>query len=119
MPISQPVDPIPDDDAAIRAALEDAYLPGLLAALAYTTGDLTLLRDELRPDATQMQHPQAGMSDAAQAEARDLAFDALTRLRDSGNRPAPPPSTEDLRRMMAFIAGDDAVNDDYLPLLRE
>ncbi|HEX4778412.1 MAG TPA: NAD(P)/FAD-dependent oxidoreductase [Acidimicrobiia bacterium] len=119
MPISQPVDPIPDDDAAIRAALDDAYLPGLLAALAYTTGDLSLLRDELRPDPTQMQDPQAGMSPAAQAEARELAFDALRWFRDAGCAPVPPPSTEDLRRMMAFIAGDDAVNDDYLPLLRE
>ncbi len=39
------VEPITATDDEIRAALEDAELPPLLPALAYLTGDLSLLRD--------------------------------------------------------------------------
>ena len=39
-----------DDDATIRTALESADVPPLLAAVAHLTGDLSLLRDDLRPD---------------------------------------------------------------------
>jgi 4-hydroxyacetophenone monooxygenase len=120
MPISEPVEPIRADvdDTVIAAAVEDAYLPGLLAALAQATGDLSLLREELRPDPTRMREPQGGLAPERIAEAKSLALDALARFRDGACTVAPPPDTEALRRMMAFTAGE-AVTDAYLPLLRE
>src|ERR1700730_13568812 len=120
MPISEPVEPIRADvdDAVIAAAVEDAYLPGLLASLAQATGDLSLLREELRPAPTRMREPQGGLAPERIAEAKSLVLDALARFRDGGCTVAPPPDTEALRRMMAFAAGE-AVTDDYLPLLRE
>ncbi|MBV8949733.1 MAG: NAD(P)/FAD-dependent oxidoreductase [Actinobacteria bacterium] len=105
-------------DAVITAAVEDAYLPGLLAALAHATGDLSLLRPELRPDPNRMREPQGGLPPERIAEARALARDALIRFRDGGRVLAPAPGTEALRTMIAFVAGQP-VTDDYLPLLRE
>lgn len=37
----------PTDDAGLRRAIEQADLASLLAALAYVTGDLELLREDL------------------------------------------------------------------------
>ena len=54
------VEPIVASDAEIEHALAQAELPPLLAALAYVTGDLSLLRDELRPDPTLRRYPRAG-----------------------------------------------------------
>jgi 4-hydroxyacetophenone monooxygenase len=120
MPISEPVEPITADvdDAVIAAAVDEGYLPGLLAALAHATADLSLLRPELRPDPNRLREPQGGLSPDRIAEARALARDALIRFRDRGCVPAAPPDTEALRQMMAFAAGEN-VTDDYLPLLRE
>ena len=39
------------DDETLRRVLDDAFLPALLPALAQATGDLSLLRDDLRPAA--------------------------------------------------------------------
>ena len=44
------MDAITATDDEIRAALAEAEVPPLLPALAYVTGDLSLLRDDLRPD---------------------------------------------------------------------
>ena len=44
------IEPIVESDDEIRAALAEAEMPPLLPALAYLTGDLSLLRDGLRPD---------------------------------------------------------------------
>ena len=49
-PVRRRVEPIIESDDEIRAALADAEVPPLLPALAYLTGDLSLLRDDLRPD---------------------------------------------------------------------
>ena len=47
--ITRAIEPLTADDDAIRLALQDAFLPALLPALAQATGDFSLLRDELRP----------------------------------------------------------------------
>jgi 4-hydroxyacetophenone monooxygenase len=118
MPLEHETLPITDDDDVIRAALRHAEVPALLPALAYATGDLTLLRPHLRPDPARMLEPDAGISEEQKAEAFDLAFDALVRFRDGGGRMAPPPGTEALRAMLEFAVGGAAM-DDYLPLFRE
>src|SRR6478752_3135723 len=45
------------DDAAIEAMVRIASPPALLAALAQATGDLSLLRDDLRPAPGQLRDP--------------------------------------------------------------
>jgi 4-hydroxyacetophenone monooxygenase len=98
-----------------------ASLPPLLAALAQATGDLSLLRDDLRPDAERPRDPQGGMSTEQREAAREVAVEALKRLRDAspidtGTHSGTP--THTLRELMAFAIGE-RVSDDYLELLLE
>ena len=81
-------------------------MPPLLPALAYATGDLSLLRDDLRPDPLLVGHAP-GRADRRRSRRGpgELAFDALVRFRDGGSRPAPPPPDEDLLRIMEFAVG--------------
>lgn len=116
--ITPAMEPITADDDQIRAALEAAELPALLPALAFLTGDLSLLRPELRPDPLRMREPQSGLSDEQQAAIRALAFDAIVRYRDGGQVAAPAPGSDALQRIMGHCVGTD-VPAEYLPLLRE
>ena len=100
------VDPITATDDEMRTALAEAEIPPLLPALAYVTGDLSLLRDDLRPDPMLMGLPQGGMKHAQQTEARALALDALVRFRDRGCRAAPPPAHDDLVRIAEHVVVD-------------
>ncbi|GAA4168752.1 NAD(P)/FAD-dependent oxidoreductase [Gryllotalpicola koreensis] len=77
--------PITADDAFLARIVAEADLPSLLLALAAATGDRSLLRDELRPGFPPGDigpAPHGGLSDEAQALARELALAALTRVRD-------------------------------------
>jgi 4-hydroxyacetophenone monooxygenase len=112
------VPPLRDDDEAIAAAVEAADVPALLTSVAHLTGDVSLLRADLRPDPSRALEPDAGLSADQLAEARRLAVDALVRYRDGGGRPAPPPSDDDLRTMIEFLVGGETV-DSYLRLLEE
>ena len=112
------VEPIVGSDEEIRRHLEDAEVPPLLPALAYVTGDLSLLRDDLRPDPQLSALPQAGLSDEQQAEARRVALTKLIELRDGGSRPAPLPSDDDVLRIMEHAVGGSGMGE-YLPLLEE
>src|SRR4029078_12613395 len=72
-PFVREIEPIVESDAAIRAALQDAEVPPLLPALAYLTGDLSLLREGLRPDPLLLGMPQSGLTDAQLDEGPGLA----------------------------------------------
>jgi 4-hydroxyacetophenone monooxygenase len=113
-----PPEPITADDVTIRRALEDVDVAPMLAAIAYLTGDLGLLRPDLRPNPDLVMDPNAGLSPEQMGEARDMAAQALSRFRDGGSRPAAPATTADLRRMIAFLTGGHLA-DDYYPLLLE
>jgi 4-hydroxyacetophenone monooxygenase len=117
-PFVAAIEPITETDDEIRAYLAEAEVPPLLPALAYATGDMSLLRPELRPDPLLTAMPQGGLSDEQQAEARALALDALVRFRDGGCRPAPPPDDEQLLEMMQYAVGGAEMRP-YLPLLEE
>ncbi|MEZ5251950.1 MAG: NAD(P)/FAD-dependent oxidoreductase [Ilumatobacteraceae bacterium] len=117
-PFLHGVVPITESDEEIREALEAAELPPLLPALAYLTGDLSLLRPHLRPDPLMMSMPQGGLTDDQQAEVRAIALDVLRSYRDGGCQPAPAPSDDQLREILEFIVGGAPMGD-YLPLVEE
>ena len=112
------VEPITASDDEIRTALLAAELPSLLAAVAYATGDLTVLRPDLRVDPLLAREEKAGFTTEQQSAIREVAFDALTRFRDAGSVPHPPAGHESLQQIIEFVAGT-VVSADYLPLLEE
>ena len=61
------------DDATLRAGLAEAPPPPLLATVAQVTGDLGVLRADLRPDPTRFIEPGAGYTPEQAAEAREIA----------------------------------------------
>lgn len=113
------VEPIDATDAEIAAAVQEAELPALLAALAMLTGDEKLLADDLKPPSPSMTAriaPQGGMSAQAQAQARVMATQALIRYRDRGNAPPQAPSAAWLDRIIRFLIKTG--HDDCMDLLR-
>jgi 4-hydroxyacetophenone monooxygenase len=117
-PFTAPVAPVGDDTDSIARQLDDADLPALLPALAYATGDLTLLRSELRPDPLASQLPQGGLSDDQQRSVRELALQELVDFRDGGSMPASPPGGGDLLAILEHTVGAQDMGA-YLPMLME
>lgn len=107
------------DDALIIEMLRDAELPSLMPALAYATGDMALVGNDIRPPrqaAAVVVAPQGGMSKEQQDIARERAFNALRRLRDHGGVLAHPLThVEGQRLLLEFMTGE--VDDSYLPML--
>jgi 4-hydroxyacetophenone monooxygenase len=117
-PFIHDLEAITESDDELRAILDQAELPPLLPALAYATGDMSLLREDLRPDPLMFLMPNAGLTDEQAAAARELALAALIRFRDGGCVAAPVPSDDDVLRIMEFaVGGTDMAA--YLPLLEE
>jgi 4-hydroxyacetophenone monooxygenase len=106
------------DDAAIAAALSESTIGALLPAVADLTGDFSVLRADLQPDPDNILDPQAGLSTAQVAEARQVALDALIAYRDAGCPTRPPLDRQRLRELMAFAVGEKNV-DEYFDLLHE
>ena len=117
-PFIAPPLPITESDEDLRAVLAEAEIPPLLPALAYLTGDLSLLREEVRPNPLLNGMPQGGLTEEQLAIARDVAFAALQKYRDNGCKPGTPPTDADLLRIMEFAVGGSDM-DPYLPLLEE
>ena len=117
-PFVSGVSPITQSNEQIATALLEAELAPMLPALAYLTGDMSLLREDLRPDPLMLNMPFAGFTDEQQAEIRGLALETLVRYRDGGCTPAPAPTDEALLRMTEHTVGSDGMAD-YLPLLEE
>src|SRR5689334_9620731 len=115
MALAKPIEPITADDEFIRAALDDADVPALLPALAYITGDMSLLRDDVRIDPTLMIMDQGGLTPEQLATARQVAFDAILAFRDAGSRPGPPIEGADLARIVQFMAGGLPI-DEYMDM---
>ncbi len=119
-PFVAPPARITETDDEIRGILErpEIEIPPLLPALAYVTGDMSLLREELRPNPLMIGMPQGGLTEEQLATARELALGALIAYRDGGCRPVPPPPDDVLLRIMEFAVGGSAMGP-YLPLLEE
>ena len=105
-------------DAEIEAMVQKASPPALLAALAQWTGNLGLLRDDLRADPEHVREPTGGLSREQRQAARELGAETLRQLRD-GEIGAEPTSDRDaLRAIMEFALGEP-FSDAYFSLLLE
>ncbi len=111
-------DLIRDDDDTIREALEYANAPVTLAALVHLTGDVELLRGDIRVDNSRARDLQRGIGKKQQAIIRARALQVLTEYRDRGC-PAPPPlAPETLREILRFITGQE-LDEDCIRFLME
>jgi 4-hydroxyacetophenone monooxygenase len=104
-------------DEQLQAGIAAADVITLLLAAAHLTGDLSILRDDLRPDPLLLLQPDAGFTEAQLAAARALAFEALSRHRDVGAPAAPDPTPAALHAMIEFLVG--AATEEWYPVLRE
>jgi len=102
----------------LESILAEAQIPPLLPTLAYLTGDMSLLREEVRPDPELFGLEQGGLSLEQQAVARELALETILRWRDAGAKVAAPPSPSEVQEIMEFAVGG-AEMADYVPLLEE
>ena len=101
-------EPITEDDATIEAALKDAHVPSLMAALVHLTGDPSVIRGDIRPSrafATFLADPPGGITAEQQATIRARALAALKSYRDGGRLLAPAPSEDVVHEMMSFMIG--------------
>jgi len=92
------------DPGRVEAAFAAAEVPQLLCAVAHRTGDLSLLRDDLAPDQTQLLVPGHGLGPEQEAEARRLAAAAFLAHEASG-APEHVLGGAELRRIYAFLVG--------------
>jgi 4-hydroxyacetophenone monooxygenase len=109
--------PITESDDEIAAAVADVQPTPLLAAVAALTGDLSLLRDDLRPD-TGSFDPNAGLTEEQLAASRAAAVAAIAAYRDAGCPPPPALDAASLRRILEFLAGGP-MSDDYAAVMTE
>ena len=102
------------DDDQLKAALVDAHIPSLMLALVHLTGDMDLLRGDIRPH-MQFLNPDDGLTDQQRGWVRDLALEVLATHRDT---PAPfhDLSQAELLEMLSFMVGEP-VADDYVEFL--
>ncbi|MEZ5557918.1 MAG: NAD(P)/FAD-dependent oxidoreductase [Pseudomonadales bacterium] len=98
--------PITATDGDIAAALEQAHVPSLLAALVHLTGDVSLIRGDLRLAPDFFGDPQGGLSEAQQTRVRRMALDALRAYRDGGCERPPAPPGETIRELVDFITAE-------------
>ena len=80
---------ITEGDKELRALVEGAEIPVLLAALAAALGDVSLLEPNLSPPLPPIgatSQPQGGLDEAQISRGRQLAFEGLKRLRDEDIR---------------------------------
>jgi 4-hydroxyacetophenone monooxygenase len=103
-------------DERFDAALASAELYPLLCAVAHLTGDLSLLREDLALDQSQLLVPDHGLTPEQEAEARRLAGDAVRAHIRAGtpfesfptHTIAPPLSPEDCRQIFDFLVGRES-----------
>lgn len=103
---------ITESDDQLQQLVARVDLPSLLAALAAVTGDTTILAPELRPPLTPVDtigKPHAGMSPEAQEVAREVALNALKRVRDEKLNTPRALSERETREILTYLSnGNDS-----------
>jgi 4-hydroxyacetophenone monooxygenase len=94
-------------DEQLRAALQEANLPTLLASLAQLTGDGSWLTGRFRPGMPVGidDSDSAGLSEELQQAAREEAFSVLRAYFDGRLDPAPPPTPAQLEEWLNVSVG--------------
>ena len=95
-----------DTEPELDAALGDAHLPALIAALVHMTGDASWLRPEWTPVYTPLSRGETGLSPEVEADIRVRAKAAIQDYVAAGSPRMPSPDTPTLRRMMDFVGGE-------------
>ena len=105
-------------DAELERMLAGASVPALIMSLVHLTGDVSVLRGDIRPKKPLINEYHGGLSEEQNARVRGLALTALKDYRDRGCTLPPAPSAERVLEMMNFIAGEQ-VADEYVPMMLE
>ncbi|UXA09791.1 NAD(P)/FAD-dependent oxidoreductase [Mycobacterium sp. SMC-8] len=108
--------PFDDDDAVLRAAIDDASVPALLMSMVHMTGDLRILDELPRPFMLIAMDLQGGMTESDKQTVRDKAFHVARDYRDRGC-PAPfVPDRHQLRVMLDVISAGQVTDElvDYI-----
>jgi 4-hydroxyacetophenone monooxygenase len=114
------------DDQTIRRLVGRSAVVPMLAALAHATGDWSLLRDDLRPDPSEMRNPDGGLTADQRQAGIELAVEVVLRLRDEARLESASanllttavPTDAELTRLMNFLTGEEP-SADYVALLHE
>jgi 4-hydroxyacetophenone monooxygenase len=109
--------PIKETDDALKAAIEEAHLPSLIAALVHVTGDASLIAGDIKPVYDFFGDGQGGLTDAQRALTKARALSALRDLRDGKIKPVPL-SSDTVHKIMTFVAGAE-IPERYIPFLEE
>lgn len=99
-------EPITESDDFLRDVVAASELPPLLAALAAATRDPSLVPEDLRPELTPVDtvgHPHGGMSPETQERAREVAFEALRRLRDEAITSVDTLRGEEVEHLLGYL----------------
>ncbi|MDG2046332.1 MAG: NAD(P)/FAD-dependent oxidoreductase [Halioglobus sp.] len=115
---AQPNFSIPEDNALIARALEEASIPTLMMSMIHMSGDAGLLDGTIRPTGVFINEYQGYMSEEDKATVRAQALEVIKDFRDSGCKLPASPSRETIHRMMNFIVAGD-VPEDYVPMMLE
>ncbi len=110
--------PIRADDASIEEALRHASIPTLMMSMVHMSGDLGILRGEVRPRKAVMGEGQGGLGEPEKAAVRAAALDVIRDWRDRGCPPPEAPAPQIVHEMMSFMVGEP-VPDEYVPMMLE
>lgn len=103
--LRRPVDSRPFD---LRSALVEAELPPLLPTLAYLTGDLGLLRPELRTDPSRAIERQGGLSDEQQEAVKAVTEEVMAHRPLTSGDWTPLLAGSEVRQPLAYLTGGGA-----------
>jgi len=93
----------------LRAALEAAHVPTLVAAMATLSGDDSWLRESWRPPSQRdVEKDSGGLPDDVVAEIRDHAFDLVMAWRAGEVPTVALPGPDELHRMLEITFGSGA-----------
>ena len=114
MSAQEALEKIDRDDAGLRVALEEAHIPSLILAQVHLTGELDLIRGDIRPQ-MEFLNPDDGLTDEQRDSIRARALEVLSAHRDDP-QPFYMPTDAQLREMLSFLVGQE-VPEDYLEFL--
>ena len=106
------------DDTTLRSVLKDAHIPSLLGTLAHLTHDMSLLKEEFRPNYVETAaglQPQGGLSASAQERAREMALKVIKDIGQGIYGAKPNLERAQVRQIMEFMVGP--FSDDHFSLL--